>query len=362
MTDVASIPACFICVNAFYPSTFPVITIKSYVRGYRNEFDIRIEIPRPPRIHLPIEDEKTVQSQSPGENTDSGRRQMTRLRADDFPMYSRKVFIGGLPHEINPRLITKFFERFGKNVVDWPHRECCDVKAPPNGYAFVIFNNEHAVRRLIYASDMKRGRLLVDLKLADNTTKTIQVRPWNLSFLRCSLVTLTPFLDRYSVFVGGVPRTTTAMELAHLFQQVINNVVEVSLEVEPGTNYPRGSARVVFGTREAYLVALAMRRFTLFTLKERRMANMPRISWNLSVSGAPVFALLLRSMLVLDTSSSTWKLSQTGIPKNHWTFEELGTESKRPKQWIFCGTAGTLPLDENGSHILPITDVFKCSQ
>lgn len=65
------------------------------------------------------------------------------------------------------------------------------------------------------------------------------------------------------------------VELAQLFQQVINNVVEVTLEVEPGTNYPRRSARVVFGSRESYLVAVAMRRFTLFTLKERRIVSFP---------------------------------------------------------------------------------------
>ncbi|EFO17585.1 hypothetical protein LOAG_10914 [Loa loa] len=83
-----------------------------------------------------------------------------------------------------------------------------------------------------------------------------------------------PYVDRYAIFVGGVPRTTTAMELAQLFQQVISGVVEVTLEVERHTNYPRGSARVVFGTREAYLVALAMGRFTLFTLRERRILEM----------------------------------------------------------------------------------------
>ncbi|KAL3981513.1 RNA recognition motif family protein [Acanthocheilonema viteae] len=102
----------------------------------------------------------------------------------------------------------------------------------------------------------------------------VQVRPWNLNYMGCTLIGAAPCIDRYAIFVSGIPRTVTAMEVAQLFQQVVSNVVKVILEVEPGTNYPKGSARVVFGSREAYLIAIAMRRFTLFTPKQRRVLEM----------------------------------------------------------------------------------------
>ncbi|EFO17584.1 hypothetical protein LOAG_10913, partial [Loa loa] len=70
-------------------------------------------------------------------------------------------------------VIGNFFEQYGTNIIDWPHRDCCNVMAPPNGYAFVIFDHEHAVRRLINASDVKQGKLLVDMKDGETEIKTI---------------------------------------------------------------------------------------------------------------------------------------------------------------------------------------------
>ncbi|EJW82851.1 hypothetical protein WUBG_06237 [Wuchereria bancrofti] len=80
-----------------------------------------------------------------------------------------------------------------------------------------------------------------------------------------------PFAYRYSVFVAGIPRTMTATELARLFDDIINSVVELTLEVEYSTNYPKGSGRLVFATREAYLLALAVRHFTLTTTDGRKV-------------------------------------------------------------------------------------------
>ncbi|EJW82850.1 hypothetical protein WUBG_06235 [Wuchereria bancrofti] len=70
-------------------------------------------------------------------------------------------------------VIGNFFKRYGSNFVDWPHRNCCNIAAPPNGYAFVIFKNERAVRRLIYASDLKHGKLFIDMKDGDVQVKTV---------------------------------------------------------------------------------------------------------------------------------------------------------------------------------------------
>uniref|UniRef100_A0A8R1TVX4 RRM domain-containing protein n=1 Tax=Onchocerca volvulus TaxID=6282 RepID=A0A8R1TVX4_ONCVO len=240
-----------------------------------------IEEPLPPRSQLAIETNTTAiqpaqdvrQMQDENNDSDSQEQEIIYTRAGYFAMYSRKVFVGGIPYFIDPDIINKFFDQFGKNIIDWPHRDCCDIRAPPNGFVFVIFNRESAVHRLINATEVRHGKRLIVMKNDDIVIKTVQVKPWILSCLTYSLSS-TPFVGRYSIFVRGFPRTMTAMELAHLFEQVIGNVVEVHLGVEYGIGYPRGSARVIFGNHEAFHVAIAMRCFTLCTFRKQRTLEM----------------------------------------------------------------------------------------
>ncbi|KAK6109722.1 putative integral membrane protein [Brugia pahangi] len=151
--------------------------------------------------------------------------QLTQIRPGNFPVYSTKVFIGGLLTMLIQAkdVIGNFFKRYGPNFVDWPHRNCCNVAAPRNGYVFVIFKNEHAVRRLIYASDIKQGKLFIDMKDGDVLVKT--VRLWYLSGSSCTLLVCVPLAYRYSVFVADIPRTVTTTELARLFDNIINSVL-----------------------------------------------------------------------------------------------------------------------------------------
>lgn len=53
--------------------------------------------------------------------------------------YSRKVFVGGLPPDIDEEEITASFRRFGALVVDWPHKAESKSYFPPKGYAFLLF-------------------------------------------------------------------------------------------------------------------------------------------------------------------------------------------------------------------------------
>ncbi|MCP9266193.1 Cysteine-rich protein 1 [Dirofilaria immitis] len=224
--------------------------------------ETEIEEPLPPRSYLETIETNTTavhqtqdvrRMQEENDDSDSDKAQMTQTRTD---------------------IISKFFDQFGENIIDWPHRQCCNVRAPPNGYMFIIFSRENAVHRLLNATEVKQGKRLIVLKNGEEEIKTVQVKPWILSCLTYSLITRTPFVGRYSIFVRGIPRTMTAMELAQLFQQVVGNVVEVSLGVEYGLDYPRGSARIIFGTHEAFHIAIAMRRFKLCTFREQRILEM----------------------------------------------------------------------------------------
>uniref|UniRef100_A0A0R3S3V1 RRM domain-containing protein n=1 Tax=Elaeophora elaphi TaxID=1147741 RepID=A0A0R3S3V1_9BILA len=180
-------------------------------------------------------------------------------------IFSRKVFIGGLPPDVTADSISLFFEQFGANRVDWPHRKCTGSDIPPNGYAFVVFLNDRSVEYLVSRCINKQGKLNIVLKNGGKDVKLVQVRPWVLSDQVCQLTSEPPLSDRYSVFIGGVPRTTTASELAMFLQQTIGDIVYVSLEVDADTKYPKGAAQVIFYSRESYLTAIAMRLITLRT-------------------------------------------------------------------------------------------------
>lgn len=64
--------------------------------------------------------------------------------------FSRKVFVGGLPPDIDEDEITASFRRFGPLVVDWPHKAESKSYFPPKGYAFLLFQVQ-----IIYLNPLK---------------------------------------------------------------------------------------------------------------------------------------------------------------------------------------------------------------
>ena len=89
--------------------------------------------------------------------------------------YSRKVFIGGLPPDIDQEEIRTSFEQYGPLTIDWPHKIHSKSNVPPKGignlifcslciikfnfhapffhlslgYAFLLFKEEHSVHKLL---------------------------------------------------------------------------------------------------------------------------------------------------------------------------------------------------------------------
>ncbi|KRT80875.1 RNA binding protein [Oryctes borbonicus] len=65
--------------------------------------------------------------------------------------FSRKVFVGGLPPDIDEDEITNSFRRFGPLVVDWPHKAESKSYFPPKGYAFLLFQvSWHYSNKIVY--------------------------------------------------------------------------------------------------------------------------------------------------------------------------------------------------------------------
>ncbi|TNM99637.1 hypothetical protein fugu_012670 [Takifugu bimaculatus] len=124
--------------------------------------------------------------------------------------YSRKVFVGGLPPDIDEDEITNSFRRFGHLVVDWPHKAESKSYFPPKGYAFLLFQEETSVQALIDACIEEDAKLYLCVSSPTIKDKPVQIRPWNLSDSDFVMDGSQPLDPRKTIFVGGVPRPLRA--------------------------------------------------------------------------------------------------------------------------------------------------------
>ncbi|KAG8008078.1 Cytoplasmic polyadenylation element-binding protein 4 [Nibea albiflora] len=152
--------------------------------------------------------------------------------------YSRKVFVGGLPPDIDEDEITASFRRFGHLFVDWPHKAESKSYFPPKGYAFLLFQDESSVQALIDACIEEDGKLYLCVSSPTIKDKPVQIRPWNLNDSDFVMDGSQPLDPRKTIFVGGVPRP---------------------LRADPELKYPKGAGRVAFSNQQSYIAAISAR-------------------------------------------------------------------------------------------------------
>lgn len=208
-------------------------------------------------------------------------------------VYSRKVFVGGLPLDVGDDELQATFARFGPVLVDWPYKRAQPLRQPltapnplgpigpqpappapppgpyPNkstGYVFLIYESEAAVVKLVGACVREEGeRLYIGVGSAGGgrPDKAVQVRPWRLADSDFLVNQPLPLSPRYTVFVGAVPRPMKAVELAHAINKLYGGVGYAGIDTDAEFAYPRGSGRVVFFSEEAYLAAIRARYISL---------------------------------------------------------------------------------------------------
>lgn len=127
--------------------------------------------------------------------------------------FSRKVFVGGLPPDIDEDEIVTHFRRYGNLIVDWPHKAESKSYFPPKGYAFLIFQEERSVQELIETCVMEDGKLYLVVSSPSMKDKPVQIRPWCLADSDFVLDGSQPLDPRKTIFVGGVPRPLKACKL-----------------------------------------------------------------------------------------------------------------------------------------------------
>ncbi|KAF0304457.1 Translational regulator orb2 [Amphibalanus amphitrite] len=180
--------------------------------------------------------------------------------------YSRKVFVGGLPPDIDEEEITASFRRFGPLVVDWPHKAESKSYFPPKGYAFLLFQDESSVQQLIDTCIQDDDKLYLCVSSPTIKDKPVQIRPWKLSDADFVLDASLPLDPRKTVFVGGVPRPLKAgtypvlpLELAMIMDRLYGGVCYAGIDTDPELKYPKGAGRVAFSNQQSYIAAISAR-------------------------------------------------------------------------------------------------------
>ncbi|WKX92308.1 hypothetical protein Q1695_010383 [Nippostrongylus brasiliensis] len=184
-------------------------------------------------------------------------------------LYSRKVFLGGIPPYFCRADLQNFFSSFGPVDIVWPQAENGESEHETRDYGFAVFLSPDSVISLVNKCVNVNGRLSISVSLAEGRCAIIHVRAWLNSNARYMAENFpVDFVERHmnhAVFVGGLPRTVTAKELFQSMSQEYGNVIMAQIEVEAETDYPKGAGCVVFRDRESFLVAV-VRRFELFTV------------------------------------------------------------------------------------------------
>ncbi|XP_055605839.1 translational regulator orb2 [Uranotaenia lowii] len=173
--------------------------------------------------------------------------------------FSRKVFVGGLPPDIDEEEITTSFNQYGPLVVDWPHKAESKSYFPPKGYAFLLFQEERSVQKLIETCHPEDDKLYITVSSPTIKNKAVQIRPWRLADADYVLDASMPLDPRKTVFVGGVPRPLKAYELAMIMDRLYGGVCYAGIDTDPELKYPKGAGRVAFSNQQSYIAAISAR-------------------------------------------------------------------------------------------------------
>lgn len=228
-------------------------------------------------------------------------------------IYSRKVFLGGLPWDVNQQCLLQMLNQYGQVKLEIPGK---DLKHPrvssktqernTPGYIYIIFENEASVQRLLShcRKELKNGGEHFYYNIAIPTfnngnsqaaigfnnnnsfrqqnnrnnlnnggtvtgikTKEVEVIPWNqedTSYVpQSESVVLPSKIDsKLTIFVGALHGMLNAQGLAKVMSEVFGEVIHAGLDTDK-YKYPIGSGRVTFRNRASYVKAIKSKFVTI---------------------------------------------------------------------------------------------------
>jgi cytoplasmic polyadenylation element-binding protein len=218
-------------------------------------------------------------------------------------IYSRKVFLGGLPWDVNQQYLLQLLHQYGQVKLEIPGK---DQKHPrvstktqernTPGYVYIIFENENSVQRLLghcrkelknggehfyyniaiptfsttpqqhqyfpYGKQSQQQRQVTGIK-----TKEVEVIPWNqddTSYVpqSDSIVLPSKIDSKCTIFVGALHGMLNAQGLAKVMSEVFGEAIHAGLDTDK-YKYPIGSGRVTFRNRASYVKAIKAKFVTI---------------------------------------------------------------------------------------------------
>ena len=174
------------------------------------------------------------------------------------PVYSTKVFLGGVPWDITEETLLTTFKPFGNLKVEWPGKDSKHNRHPPKGYSYLIFDCEKSVKLLLASCTQdaaEGGDYYYKVSSSRMRNKEVQVIPWVLSDSN-SVYRASPRLDpNTTVFVGGLHGLLNADALALIMDDLFGGVVYAGIDTDRH-KYPIGSGRVTFVSAKNYMKAV----------------------------------------------------------------------------------------------------------
>lgn len=178
-------------------------------------------------------------------------------RSHKNPIFSCKIFLGGVPWDLTEATLVQTFKPFGPIQVEWPGRE--SSPSTPKGYVYVIFEQEASVKMLLSNCThdyTQGGSWYYRISSRRMRSKEVQIIPWVIAdsnYVRCPSQRLEP---HNTVFVGALHGMMNAEGLAHIFNDLFGGVVYSGIDTDKH-KYPIGSGRVTFNNTKSYMRAVA---------------------------------------------------------------------------------------------------------
>lgn len=174
------------------------------------------------------------------------------------PIYSNKVFLGGVPWDITEAGLQQAFRPFGALNIEWPGKDGKHSRHPPKGYVYLLFESEKSVKGLLAncTHDFTNGGdWYYKISSRRMRCKEVQVIPWVLSdsnFVR----TASQRLDSSrTVFVGGLHGMINAEALCQIMNDLFDGVIYAGIDTDKH-KYPIGSGRVTFNNHRSFMKAV----------------------------------------------------------------------------------------------------------
>jgi len=211
-------------------------------------------------------------------------------------LYSRKVFLGGLPWDVNQQSLLQSLYKYGSVKLEIPGKDakhprvsniCKTQERSTLGYVYIIYENEASVQKMLAdcRKEHKNGgehyyyTIIIPSNNNNNSfsynnhynkrnkAKEVEVIPWNqedTSYVPQNKTSiLPPKIDAKStIFVGALHGMLNAQGLAKVMNEVFGEVIHAGLDTDK-YKYPIGSGRVTFRNRQSYVKAIKSKYVTI---------------------------------------------------------------------------------------------------